>query len=193
MAAWSDATERLSPAKPGDKLKGFPSDQVPSHQVVVRFKGTFDFTYLYRTLQRWFEQRRFRFYENRMKDTGKRLKVDLYAVRILDEFFTERYDIKVEMWNLTTQEIIVNGEARKILNGMTQFTVKGQIGTDRLGMFTHGIHNKWLAKWLGHLFMDVKWREIEMKYIDVMEYRTQDVQSVIKECLNMTTKENAAW
>ena len=34
---------------------------------------------------------------------------------------------------------------------------------------------------------------MEMKGIDVMEYRTQDIQTVIKECLNMTTKENAPW
>jgi len=158
--------------------------------IVVRYKGAFDYTYLYRTLQRWFEQRRFRFTETRYKDSGKRIKDDFEAIREIDEFFAEQYNIKVEMWELTTQEIMVNGEPRKILNGMAQFTVSGTLSTDRNGWFKG---KKGFVGWLGRRYMDARWREIESNFIDVMEYRTQDVQTLIKECLAMTTKENAAW
>ncbi len=175
---------------PGKGLSAFPSDQFRRGTVVVRYKGSFDFTYLYRMVQRWFEQRRFRFYETRFKDSGKRIKDDWEAERNLDEFFIESYDIKIEMWNLTTHEVLVNGEPRKILNGMVQFTIKGTIETDRNNYFAN---KKGFFGWLGQRYMDLRWREIEMKYIDVMEYRTQDIQTLIKQCLNMTTKENAVW
>ncbi len=174
----------------GDTIKGFPSDQVPSSSAVVRYKGPIDFTYLYREVQRWFEERRFRFYDTRHKDSGKRVKVDLQARRDLDEFFAEEYKIKIEMWNLTTQEILVNGEPRKILNGQAQFVISGAIITDRAGFFKGKGR---LLQWLGYLYNEMRWREIESKYIDMMEYRTQDIQILIKRCLNMITKENAAW
>lgn len=173
-------------------LKGtgsFPGDQVPGEKVVVRYKGPFDWTYLYRNIQRWFEQRRFRWYEGRIKDSGKRIKCDWKATRDIDEFFSEEYSIKVEMWHLSTQEVMVNGEPRKILNGMTQFTIKGTIIIDRKEWFSGSTFKKWLGK----IYMNVKWREIESNYIDVMEYRAQDIQTFLKECLNMTTKENAPW
>ncbi len=180
----------LAQLKPGQWGRGFPDDQVPSHVDVIRFKGAFDYTYLFRTLQRWFEQRRFRFYEQRIKDTGKRIKHDLMAERQLDEWYEEQYGIKVEMWNLSSQEIIVNGEPRKILVGMAQFTVNGKVRGDRLGLYKHGGK---FVKFIGKLMMDVRWRELEMTGIDVIEYRTHDIVTVIKECLNMTTKENAPW
>ncbi len=170
-------------------IKGFPGDQLPSQTLLIRYKGPFDFTYLYRSVQRWFEQRRFRFYETRVKDSGKRIKCDWNAERRIDEFFNEGYDIKVEMWNLTTKEVMVNGEPRKILNGMVQFSIKGTIDTDVSGFFKEGK----FRQFLGRVFMNVKWREIESQYLDVMEYRAQDIQTFIKQCLNMTTKENAAW
>lgn len=174
----------------GDKDAGFPGDQVPTHTVVVRFKGPFDFTYLARTVQRWFEQRRFRFTEERFKDTGKKMKVDWKAFRDIDEFYREDYTIKVEMWNLSSQEIVVNGEHRKILHGMVQFDIAGSIQWDRAKFFSHG--HSWFARFMNRAMRDAKWREYEMK-IDMMEYRTQDIQTVIKECLNMSTKENAPW
>ena len=37
------------------------------------------------------------------------------------------------MWELTTQEITVNGEQRKILNGMAQFSINGTIQADQRG------------------------------------------------------------
>jgi hypothetical protein len=175
--------------KAGESAKGFPSDQLPAQTLTIRYKGPFDFTYIYRLVQRWFEQRRFRFYETRIKDTGKKIKCDWEATRDIDEFYSEGYDIKVEMWNLTTQEIVVNGEPRKILNGMVQFSIKGTITADRLKLFS----GSKLKTFLGKIIMDVRWREIENKAIDVMEYRTLDIQTMIKEGLNMTTKENAAW
>lgn len=181
----------FSQVKLGEKVPGFPGDQVPKHEVVVRYKGPFDFTYLSRTVQRWFEQRRFRFYEERIKDSGKRLKCDWRATRQIDEWYAEEYSIKIEMWELSTQEITVNGEPRKILNGMAQFSIKGSIQADQAGMFSK--EPTAFKTFLGKIMRDARWREMEMKGIDVMEYRTQDIQTVIKECLNMTTKENAPW
>lgn len=174
----------------GGKAGSFPTDQLPSNQVVVRYKGPFDYIYLSRTVQRWFEQRRFRFYETRIKDTGKKMKVDWMAERRIDEFFVEIYTVKSEMWNLSTQEIVVNGETRKILNGQVQFEIKGTIDIDP-GDFFNGQGT--FLQFLGKLYMNARWREIESKYIDVMEYRAQDIQILIKHCLNMTTKENAPW
>lgn len=181
----------LSQIKVGKSAGTFPGDQVPNGAVVVRFKGPFDFTYIYRGIKRWFEQRRFRFYDKRYKDTGKRIKVDLDANRDLDEFFNEYYQIKVEAWNLSSHEIVVDGAPRKIQNGMIQFTIKGKITSDR-AKFYKGHKSKFI-RWLGNLMMDIRWREIEMAYIDVMEYRAQDIQTHIKELLDMTLKENAPW
>lgn len=178
-----------SGVKMGDKLGGLPGDQHPAGNVVVRYKGPFDYTHVYRTIERWFEQRRFRFYESRTKDTGKRIKDDMWAERQLDEFMTERYDIKVEMWKLSRSEIVVNGQPRVILNGMAQFTIKGAIRSDPGEFFKSGK----LRQFLGRILLELRWREVEMKYIDIMEYRLQDVQTVVKKSLNMTLKQNAPW
>ena len=181
----------LAPIRMGDKESGLPADQIgQSGKVVVRYKGPFDFTYIYRNLKRWFEQRRFRFYEGRIKDTGKRLKVDLWAQRDVDEIFSERYDIKIESWHLTPEEVIVNGEPRKILNGLIQFTIKDQLIIDRPGWFTNG---NWFTKWMGQMYLDIRWREIENEFLDIFQYRAQDILTYIKELLNMTTKRNAPW
>lgn len=166
------------------------NDSNPDGKMHLRYKGTFDFTYLYRTVQRWFEQRRFRFYETRIKDTGKRIKDDWQAIREIDEYSSEQYNIKIEMWNLTTQEIMVNGEPRKILNGMVQFTIWGILTVDRNDFFAKG--GKFM-NFLGDLLYRARFREIESNQVDVMDYRLQDVLTLIKECLNMATKENAPW
>ncbi len=184
----------ISPMQPGERSSGLPGDQYSGQaKIVVRFKGPFDFTYLYRTLQRWFEQRRFRWYENRIKDTGKRIKADWYAQRDVDEFWSEGYKIKVEMWHCSSQEVMVNGEPRKIINAMAQFTIWDYAIADRAGYFTRGGKGGKFRKWLGKLFMEVKWREAEMEVVDVYQYRAQDIATVIKECLNMTTKHQAPW
>jgi hypothetical protein len=181
----------LAQVDAGKSLSAFPGDQVPNSAVIVRFKGPFDYTYIYRGIKRWFEQRRFRFYDKRFKDSGKRIKHDLEASRELDEFFAEEYTIKMESWSLTSQEIVVDGATRKVHNGMIQFTIKGKIITDRASFFKG--HESKFIRWLGYLIMNIRWREIEMAYIDVMEYRTQDIQTHIKELLDMTLKENAPW
>ena len=182
----------ISPMQPGDSGSGLPNDQFAGKQkILVRFKGPFDWTYLVRTVQRWFEQRRFRFYENRIKDTGKRIKADWYAQRDIDEFWAERYDIKVEMWHLSSQEVMVNGEPRKILNGMAQFTIVDKTIADRYKMFA-GSKSKFI-RFLGRLYMEMKWREAEMEHVDVYQYRAQDIATVIQECLNMSTKHKAPW
>jgi len=181
----------LARAKPGEKIPAFPSDQLPANLVLVRFKGPFDYTYLARTVQRWFEQRRFRFNEVRIKDAGKKMKIEWEAKRKIDEFYQEDYKIKMEMWNLSTQEIIVNGEPRKILNGMVQFEISGSVTVDRNKFFDP--KNGKLIGLLGKIFFEANWREMGGKYINAMEYRCQDIQILIKHCLNMTTKENAPW
>ncbi len=165
-------------------------ESISGPKVSIRFKGPFDYTYLARTVQRWFEQRRFKFMESRIKDAGKKMKVDMEATRDIDEFYAESYTVKMEMWELSSQEVIVNGEPRKILNGLVQIDVSGSVKTDRAGFFKK---KGKLYEFLGKVLIDARWREIEAKYIDVMEYRTQDIQTAIKECLNMTTKENAPW
>ncbi|MBR9692318.1 hypothetical protein GOV07_00115 [Candidatus Woesearchaeota archaeon] len=180
----------ISKMKAGDKGSGLPGDQFAGQQkIVVRFKGPFDWTYTARTLQRWFEQRRFRFYENRIKDTGKRIKADWYAQRDIDEFWAERYDIKIEMWHLSSQEVMVNGEPRKIINGMAQFTIKDTTITDR----NHFFKGSKFKEFLGKLYMEMRWREAETDFLDVHQYRAQDIATVIQECLNMSTKHKAPW
>jgi len=141
-------------------------------------------------VKQWFEQRRFRFYESRVKDTGKRLKVNWWARRNVEEVFTERYDITLEAWNLTTEEVIVDGQPRKILNGMVQFTLKDTLIVDRPGWFKGG---GWLKNLMARIYFDIRWREVENEYIDVFQYRVQDILTFIKQCLNMTTKRQAPW
>lgn len=175
--------------KAGWKAGSFPGDQT-SGKVMVRYKGPFDFTYLLRTVQRWFEQRRFKFEENRFKETGKNMKVDWNARRDINEFFREDYKIKIQMWHISVKEVIVEGEPRKIFNGLIHIEVSGSVKADRAGFFKGT--GFWM-RFMRRTIMDARWNEMQAQYLDVMEYRCQDIQTVIKECLNMTTKENASW
>lgn len=174
----------------GGKAGGLPGDAFPQKAVVVRFKGPFDWTYVYRAIFRWFEQRRFKVHEDRYKDTGKRIKEDMIATRDIDEFFSESYKVKWEMWKLTRKEVVVRGEPRVIFNGMTQVTISGSITADQAGFYekTTGFQ-----KFLGNLLMDARWKEIESVVIDTMEYRIQELQTMIKKTLNMSAQENAPW
>lgn len=177
-------------AEIGNTVPGPATESNPTGTLYVRYKGTFDYTYVYRELKRWFEQRRFRFYDTRLKDTNSAIKNDLEAERNLDEFVSERYAIKILAWALKQEEKMVDGQLRKMYAGHIQFEIKGSIKLDRADFFKKG--GKFL-RFLGNRFMDARWREIEMKYIDTMEYRSQDIQSLIKRTLNMTTQENAPW
>ncbi len=181
----------LAGLAPGGSAKGLPGDTLPQKAVVIRYKGPFDWTYVYRTIFRWFEQRRFHVHEDRYKDTGKRIKEDMVATRDIDEFFSESYKVKWEMWKLTRKEVLVGNQPRVIFNGMAQVTISGSITTDRAGFFKG--NPSAFQRFLGNLLMDARWNEIEATVIDTMEYRLQEIQTMIKKALNMSTQENAEW
>lgn len=181
----------LAPLGPGESAKGLPGDALPQQAVVVRYKGPFDWTFIYRAIFRWFEQRRFKVHEDRYKDTGKRIKEDMSATREIDEFFSETYKVKWEMWKLTRKEVVVRGEPRVIFNGMAQVTISGSITTDRAHMYKG--NPSAFQRFLGNLLMDARWKEIEGVVIDTMEYRLQELQTMIKKAFNMSAQENAPW
>lgn len=180
----------LSKLRPGDTAGAYPGDQWPASELVIRYKGPFDWTYVFRTIYRWFEQRRFRFYEARHKETEKRIKHDFSGERKVDEFFKEVYGFKVEMWDLSRKQVTVHGEPRIIYNGLVQVRIRPKLEADWAGFYKGATGFK---KVLGNLLMDARWKEIESTVLDTMEYRGQDIQTMIKKALNMSTKENAPW
>lgn len=181
----------LAGAGPGAEIKRLPGDQVPYREILVRWKGPFDWAYVYRSFVRWFEQRRFRVHENRYKETDKRIKVDGFAVRVIDEFFSETYGFKVEMWDLERKHLKIRGEERIIYNGLCQFRIRPRVKFDQAGFYSDDPTP--FRRLIGNLMMDLRWKEIESLVIDTADYRAMDIEVMLKRAFNMSTKENAPW
>lgn len=157
---------------------------------VMRYKGTFDWINFYKELFNYFVNHRYEFEENRFKDTGKGIKLDLFARRKVDEWLFVEYKIKFILYNLKREKHTVNGETRELFNGMMDVEISGTFKMDSNNIFKG--KSKFLEL-LGKIYIMVKTRDWETGIQDAVDYGVRAIFTEMRRLLNSWTKDAHDW
>jgi|GEM_PF-2124450 len=156
----------------------------------MRYKGTFDWVYFYQGIQKYFINRRYEFNENRFKDVGKSIKLDLQAHRKIDEWLSADYKLKFILYNLKRKKFKVKGQTRELFSGMIEVEVSGSYKMDSNSIFNK--KGKFLNL-LGRLFILAKTRDWEVGVQDSVDYGVRNIMTEMRRLLNSWTKEAHDW
>lgn len=167
---------------------------VVAENVLVKHRGLFDFDGFYRTMLAWFDKYHYEFQENKIKDKpygsgSQEIEPTWQAKRKVDEYVEYQINISGHVWDAKPVEMEVRGEKRRMFEARMTFNIKGTCTLDYSGIFTKS-ESKFI-QFLGKLFRKLRHRELDVKYLEVLEYEIFKLQTEMKRFLDHLTKETA--
>lgn len=183
MVPWEAGTDvLLTPNKdsPNYTLRAYP-DQ-------IKYAGVVDFENLYRTMIDWFTSRKYDFYETLYKDKPPELELEWTAKRKLDEFYQHRIEISFHLYDVKEVETIKGGIKKNMIYCRMVITFRPYLELDWQKRWTGSILKRMMYKFY---FMNVIYREFQLKYADSLYYLYYSLHTKVKECLDMESASNA--
>lgn len=165
------------------KFQDWDDIQLP----IIRYKGVFDWSGLYRYCKFWIEDNRYKFHEKRYKHKWDEIEVDIQGERKLDEMHRNYIDIGFHIWNYKEIEVIENGKKVKRGTGRVEVKIHTDVQVDYSGRFNEGK----FAQLLGNWWMTIRSKEFEANYLEKYTYEVYRLHQEIKILLNMETDSNA--
>ncbi|MBU1976213.1 MAG: hypothetical protein KKG59_07460 [Nanoarchaeota archaeon] len=169
-----------------------PDKNVPASNVLVKHKGLFDFDGFYRTMRAWFEKYRYEFNEKKIKEKpygagSWEIEPKWNAIRKVDEYVQYFIYIEGHLWDAKPIEKVVNGEKRRMFDARMTFNIKGTVTLDYTGIFKGSPFLEFMGMW----FRKLRHRELDLQYIEVLEYEVFKLQTEMKRFLDHMTAETA--
>ncbi len=153
---------------------------------IIKFRGVFDLTKLYKVIVRWLKSRRFEFHEPLYRFKPPELILNWRAERRKTPFVKDIITVNIDVRGYEEVETIVNGIKKKLVKG--RLTLKLQFGNesgyaDMFGQKRWNTDIERKLKWFLHNFV-IK-REFELLYLDALMYETWKLHKVIKDYIQM--------
>lgn len=165
-------------------------DVIPENQIMVRYKGLYDYEGLYMLIRDWFDEHRYDFMEPLYKDKvsgpfGNEVEHKMDCELKVNEFIKFHIYIETHFYDVKEFEGELRGEKKLITDGKFSMWLSGWVEFDYSDKFKN--HSKlldFLVDWL------LK-RYFEVKYYDVLTYDIYGLQSQIKKFLRMDASHDA--
>jgi hypothetical protein len=189
------SSEHLKTSLPKAKAMHVLADEnVVAQNVLIKFKGLYDYEGVYRFMWDWLERHRYRVHEDRYKDKlftalGTEIEPKWTADRKVDEYVQYIIVIEWHLWDAKDVEIDEGGVKKKLTTGRMTIILKGTVNLDYGGIFK----GKGFIPFLGNVYKKMRKREIENVFLQGLEDEVFMLQSEIKNYLNMHGKEQAYY
>lgn len=159
-------------------------------QMIIRYKGLFDYDGLYNIMVQWLKARGFWFHERTYKHKvpsplGAEQEIEWTAEKKVTDYYKFVYSIKWHLWDMTEVEVVKEGVKKVLTNARLEIKLKGVLEIDwkkRLGGSTFWTFVRdWYHKYIIR-------KDIETIWGDTMYYRLQRLHKLIKDFLDMEAK-----
>jgi hypothetical protein len=172
------------------------SKNVVAEGVLIKFKGLYDYEGLYRDMWAWIERRKYRIQESRYKDKlfsplGTEIEPKWLCEKKVDEYVKYTIEVVWHLWDAKDVEVVENGEKKKYTTGRMTINLKGTVDLDYAGIFDKSESK--FVQWLGKVYKKLRKRELDMIFLQGLEDEIFQLQSEIKNYLNMHGKEQAYY
>lgn len=164
-----------------------------TNEMMVKFRGNFDFNGLYELLFGWLRDRHYRPVEKKHKEKaggeGREVEIDIEGELEVTEYINYMVGFSIHVWDMKTVEVKEGETTKKMDWGRLEVKLKGHVVMDP--------KNKIPSKTgiLGAMDTFLKkvalWREIEFMHDDHLMSTVGKVQVLVKKFLNMDSGESA--
>ncbi|MFH1401258.1 MAG: hypothetical protein ABIH41_07115 [Nanoarchaeota archaeon] len=169
-----------------------PHKEVVNKNLFIKYTGLFDFEGLYRMMQAWFIRQRYEWHETRYKDKsdtplGNEVEIDWKNWKRVTPYIKYHFEVQFHLWSAKEVEVDDGDLKRKLYKARMLIKLDTQTEMDWNNIFAKGR----AGKLLGKLYWETHRREIELRYVDQLEYQTYDLHTEIKKYLGMYGQDNA--
>ncbi len=180
-----------------DYTKGVPDiyDEMPVGGIspfgVIKYKGVFDLTKLYKVMVRWLKSRRFEFHEPLYRFKPPELILNWKAERRKTAFVKDIITVNIDVRGYEEVDTIENGVKKRLVKGRLTLNLNFGLESGYSDMFGNKRWNTVIErnlKALLHRFV-IK-REFELLHLDALMYETWKLHTVVKDYLKMEAHGN---
>lgn len=161
----------------------------PVHNLILRYKGVYDFEGLYKLLISWFNDMDYRYIEAVYKDKsdtpfGNEVEWKMVPDKEVTDFVKYKLGIYVHLWDVKEFEAERHGKKVKLCDGRVKVVIeRATVEFDYQNYFNskrlEGLRNFMISK----MFK----KHYELNYIDPLEKEMLDLQAKIKAHLGMVS------
>ncbi len=165
---------------------------VPIPEMTVRYAGLFDFDGVYAAVIDWAKNYGYLWREERYKHkvptlAGAEIQLDWAMSKEINEYYGYDFKLAVHTWDMVEVEVEI-GDKKKILSkGIIEIKITASVTRDIQKIFSQNAFTRKLSEWYGQLFE----KELSSVYWDTLNYRAQNLQSIIKNYFDMQSKKYA--
>jgi hypothetical protein len=160
--------------------------EYPLDKRIIKYKGVFDYSGIYRVIISWIKKKNFEFHEKKHKEkpyhVGPEIEITWWAARRISGSIQLRIDMFIHLYDAVKTEVIVNGHKKQMINGRIQIDIWGKVIFDYSGQFEDSTFFKQIELFLTSKIMR---KEILFKYIDPFDYELYDLEVMIRKFLDM--------
>ena len=161
-------------------------------ELVVKFRGNFDFLGLYDLLFAWLRDHNYRPVEKKHKEKagdGREVELVIVGEAEITEYVNYNAEFSIHVWDMKTVEVKEGDKTKTMDWGRLEVKLKGGITVDPKDKIpgTSGIL-KAMDTFLKKVAL---WRELEFLHEDNMGATITKVQAMVKKFLNMDSSETA--
>ena len=153
---------------------------------IIKYKGVFDMTRLYKVIVRWSKSRKFMFHEKLYRFKPPELILNWQIERKKTAFIKDIITVVIDIRGFEEVETIVGGVRKKMTKG--RLTIYLNFGLET-GYADLTGQRKWKSAFERHLrnFMHrfVIKRDFELLHLDALMYESWKLHKVIKDYLNL--------
>jgi hypothetical protein len=173
-----------------------PNDIPVYTGLLIKFKGMYDYTGLYKVMRDWFEKNRYLLQEDRYKDKlytalGTEIEPRWSAIRKINEYIQYKIVVEFHLWDAKDVEVVENGEKKLMTTGRMTISLAANCILDFTKIFNP--ERGKFEGFLGNVYKKLRWREIEGTYVQGLEDEVNMLQKAIQNYLNMHGKEDAYY
>lgn len=164
--------------------------------LLIKYKGLYDYTGLYRFMRQWLEKNRYWVNEDRYKDKlytafGTEIEPKWSAWRKVSEYAKWNIGVEFHLWDAKDVEVVENGEKKIMTTGRMTISLSAFVDLDYAGIFSKKKGK--FVEFLGKAYKKLRHREIEAVYVQGLEDEVNMFQKEIQNYLNMHGKEDAYY
>jgi len=177
----------MAPIPLGEPLEILPQE------LIVKYKGVFDYEGLYKMMHSWIINKRFLFHETKYKDKvstpfGNEIEIVWRSEKKVTEFVKEWIVIQFHMWDFSEVEVIKDGKNMKMAKTRMEIKFTAQIELD----YNKKFDGSEFKHKLGQFYVkNIIWWDFQIRYINALEYSMYDLHTKVKKFLNMDTGNTA--
>lgn len=166
-----------------------PKESTPT--LIIKYEGLFDFEAVYAAIIDWGKSHGYMWHEQDFthkvpKPEGAEQKLKWHMYKKVNEFMHYHINFAGHIWDLTEVEVDAGGKKKTLTNARMYIKMTGTMEWDWQKRFT----GSRFAKKLGEWWTEMRMKEISSVYYDTLHYRLHDLQSIIKQVLEMQSKKH---